>query len=368
VRVILGGVVLNIKRLVLLTVDGVRWQEVFSGLDPQLLEAKSYTTDEKGLRQKFWHDSHKHRRSRLMPFFWNTIEKEGAFIGDRQLDSEMEVSNAFWFSFPCYNEMLTGAPDPQIASNTPGPNPNISVLELINSHAAYRDKVWVYAAWDAFSEILNVERSGLKVSTGPLSETLETLTPEQRLLDRVERCTSPLWPSVRQDVHVHMQLMDRISAGNWRVLYAAYGATDDFGHDGSYDRYVHAINFFDNYVAEVWDAVNDGNTTLLLTTDHGRGYDPIDSWRDHMSGMFGQGTIAVQPNELTIAGSQHIWFAALGPDIPPKGLVRGNFTQAQVAATISDFLNIDMPMKVHTMAPSLAPQLRGEIKQIGKLN
>jgi hypothetical protein len=48
--------------------------------------------------------------------------------------------------------------------------------------------------------------------------------------------------------------------------------------------------------------------------------------------------------------------------------VRGNFTQAQVAATISDFLNIDMPMKVHTMAPSLAPQLRGEIEQIGKLN
>lgn len=365
-RISLGDVNLNIKRVVLLTVDGVRWQEVFSGLDPQLLESKLYSADEKGLRQKFWHDDHKQRRTRLMPFFWNTIANKGAFIGDRHLESKMEVSNAFWFSFPCYNEMLTGAPDPQIASNTPGPNPNISVLELINSQSAFRDKVWVYAAWDAFTEILNVERSGLKVSTGPLSETLDTLTPEQKLLDRVERCTSPLWPSVRQDVHVHMQLMDRVLTGNWRVLYAAYGATDDFGHDGSYDRYIHAINFFDKYVEEVWEAVNDGSTTLLLTTDHGRGSDPIDSWRDHMSGMFGHGTSKVQPNELTISGSQHIWLAALGPDIPRRGLIRGDFTQAQVAATIADFLNTDTPIQIDTMASSLAPQLRGEIAQIGQ--
>ena len=65
-------------------------------------------------------------------------------------------------------------------------------------------------------------------------------------------------------------------------------------------------------------------TTFVITTDHGRGTEPINTWRSH-------GT--------DIKGADEIWIAVLGPDTPALGEVNGckQLYQNQVAKTAARF-------------------------------
>jgi hypothetical protein len=56
-------------------------------------------------------------RRNLMPFFWDSIAVKGQLIGNRSLKSFASVTNRHWFSYPGYNEILTGFSDPLINTN-----------------------------------------------------------------------------------------------------------------------------------------------------------------------------------------------------------------------------------------------------------
>ncbi|HEU4606557.1 MAG TPA: hypothetical protein VFS31_00510 [Chitinophagaceae bacterium] len=42
------------KNLVVVTLDGMRWQEVFKGIDPLLTDDSLFNRNSKGMREKFW--------------------------------------------------------------------------------------------------------------------------------------------------------------------------------------------------------------------------------------------------------------------------------------------------------------------------
>jgi arylsulfatase A-like enzyme len=86
----------------------------------------------------------------------------------------------------------------------------------------------------------------------------------------------------------------------------------------------------DAYLAQLWqqaqaNPVTRDKTTLIVTTDHGRGNGA--KWTDH-----GQDVI----------GAERIWMAVMGPDVAGLG-VRRNVpsTQSQIAATIAAALGLD---------------------------
>lgn len=56
------------ENVILITLDGMRWQEVFGGADSALIKDKKYVEDVVGLRARFWHDQPEIRREKLMPF------------------------------------------------------------------------------------------------------------------------------------------------------------------------------------------------------------------------------------------------------------------------------------------------------------
>ena len=43
------------ENLVVVTLDGVRWQEVFAGVDPDLLDDERYSHDPQALKESYWH-------------------------------------------------------------------------------------------------------------------------------------------------------------------------------------------------------------------------------------------------------------------------------------------------------------------------
>jgi hypothetical protein len=68
------------------------------------------------------------------------------------------------------------------------------------------------------------------------------------------------------------------------VLYISYGETDEWGHGKRYDHFLTSTNRLDRWLRELWETAQSmpeyqGTTSLVLTTDHGRGLG--ESWTDH---------------------------------------------------------------------------------------
>ena len=104
--------------------DGLRWQEVFTGADPALINKENGVADAARFRGEFWRDSAAERRAVLLPFLWSTIARRGQIFGNRALGSDAYVTNGMNFSYPGYSEALCGVADPRIDSNDKKPNPN----------------------------------------------------------------------------------------------------------------------------------------------------------------------------------------------------------------------------------------------------
>src|SRR5882724_11896031 len=59
------------KNIFIITTDGFRWQEVFTGADSLLISNSEYVQDTTLAKELYWDDSPAARRKKLMPFFWN---------------------------------------------------------------------------------------------------------------------------------------------------------------------------------------------------------------------------------------------------------------------------------------------------------
>ena len=66
--------------LFIITIDGFRWQEIFSGADASLISNEKYTPDTATMKMMYWADNPDERRKKLMPFFWNIIACKRAVV------------------------------------------------------------------------------------------------------------------------------------------------------------------------------------------------------------------------------------------------------------------------------------------------
>src|SRR5918993_5027852 len=105
------------QNIVIVTLDGMRWQEVFGGADSILLRDKKFTKDSSGTHRAFWNPELNERRKMLFPFLWNTVAKAGQLYGNRWFGNKVDNANRYRFSYPGYNEIFTGYPDTLVNSN-----------------------------------------------------------------------------------------------------------------------------------------------------------------------------------------------------------------------------------------------------------
>jgi len=332
------------KNLVVVTIDGLRWQEVFRGADLALINNKKFVADSGLLKSTFWRKDKAENRSLLMPFFWQTIAKSGVIIGERDIGSKMSVANNWHFSYPGYSEIFTGIADNAINSNKKILNKNVSFLEWLNNKPSYGHKIAAFGGWDVFPYIFNTKRSHLYVNAGfmPLSENEVgyPLSSDMTLLNQLQKELPSPWHNVRFDSFTYRFAKDYLLTKKPRLLSISFGETDDFAHDGHYDQYIKSTHRTDAFIADLWHTLQTtsgykNNTTLLITTDHGRGSNAND-WQHHASKLATQ-TYMKDLNTFAngIVGSENIWFAAIGSDIKPQGVIvpKDEIKQKQIAAT-----------------------------------
>lgn len=272
-------------------IDGMRWQDVFGA-----------------------------GRDTLMPFLWSVVANQGQLLGNRELGSRMRVTNRRNNSYPGYQEMLAGYVDSRIDNNHYGPNPNVTVLEWLNRQPELHGRVAAFAHWQVFDDILAQRDSSVYVRAG-----------------------GPSGEETTDDAIVHRAVLRHLDERKPRVLFVGYGETDDWAHAGQRDRYLTAVRDADRFVRELWNALQSradyrGKTTLIVTTDHGRGRGR--QWSSH---------------GWRTRGSAETWLAIIGPGIPALGERRDTeTTTAQVAATIAGVLGYDYRAKVRRAAAPIA--------------
>jgi Type I phosphodiesterase / nucleotide pyrophosphatase len=332
--------------VVLIVTDGLRWQEVFTGADPLLLNDKaggSWMPVEE-LRQKYWRDDPKERRRLLMPFLWGTVATQGQIYGNRQRGSRAEVTNDKWFSYPGYNEMVSGVADPRIDKNEFGPNPNQTVFEWLNAQPGLAGQVEVFGTWNTFHDIFNEARSRLPVRAGATLLDPNDHSARGQLLAELNRTTTALEPGDPYDSFLYQALADHLRGHQPRVLFVGFGDTDNWGHSGRYDAVLEAAHHVDDFIGRLWQQMQAipayrDRTTFIITTDHGRG-GGLTEWKEHGAEEQGSG---------------NIWIAVIGPDTPALGERTDvvTVTQAQIAATVAAFVGQDYRKAKPAAAPPL---------------
>jgi hypothetical protein len=331
------------KNVFLLTADGVRWQEVFRGAeDMPLTKEFGNVGSSNEIRKLFWRETPVARREALMPFLWGTVAKEGQLWGNRDKGSEARVTNGRNFSYPGYNEFLTGVADPRIDSNDKVLNANTNVFEWLALQPGFRGRVAAAVNWDVLPWILNAPRAGFPVWSGFEVPTGTERLPAPSALTEIVEHGRTVWPGVLLDTFVAYAAKHAVRTLTPRAFYVSFGETDDWAHEGHYERYLKAAFEFDRFVGELWALVQSlpeyrGTTTFLIATDHGRGPAPV-AWRNH-----GQ----------EIVESSYIWVGVLGPDTPALGERSGTplLQQAQIAATVAAAVGLDFPSAIPRAAP-----------------
>ena len=336
--------------VVLISIDGLRWKELFNGADKALINDSAYMHNMEQIKGEFWRDDLQERREVLMPFMWQILGKSGQLYGNRAYDCNVNLANKHRFSSPGYNEMLVGYPDDvRINSNDPINNPNITVLEKINQLDEFNGKVYGSVMWAPIQNVVNETRSGIEVRGA--EESLHSYMSSSfsaafsmlgRTLGNVfSHGEMPAGDIFTEEpwFHAAVGLLDKITLNNAidivenedsRVLYVAFGSPDDTAHDSNYEGYLLSIRQVDGYIKTLWDTMQamdkyKGKTTFIITPDHGRGSN--EEWPHHGANF---------------EHADEVWSAMIGPNVVKKGEVKEScdLTLSQIASTVADVVGV----------------------------
>jgi hypothetical protein len=242
------------------------------------------------------------------------------------------VTNGQAFSYPGYNEMSVGFPNPAITSNEFGPNPNVSVFEWLNGSPDLAAHVAIYGTWQNYYDIFNQNRSHLVVQAGWTAPPKTGDASKDALFAKLFDTTTRFDEEDVGNSFLQVELLDYVRTHKPKVLFVGYGETDNWAHQGRYDLVLESAHRTDAFVKELWDTMQAipqyrGTTTFIITADHGRGSGPVE-WKEH---------------GVDEKGSENVWIAVMGPDTAPLG-ERKNVepvTQAQIAATLAALVGKD---------------------------
>jgi hypothetical protein len=205
------------------------------------------------------------------------------------------------------------------------------VLEFLNKQSRTKGKVAAFGAWDAFDSILNEKRGGFPVISGFNPTGGKTPNASEKLINAMLKDSFKPWLNDEcLDVFTHYSAFEWLKTRKPRVLYIAYGETDEWAHSGHYRSYLDAAHQVDAWIKQLWGYVQSdpqykNKTTLFITTDHGRGDEVKTEWTSHNN---------------KIKDSYQIWFAVMGPDTPVRGELKSEMQlyQQQFAQTIAKLM------------------------------
>lgn len=222
------------SNVVLLTIDGVRWQEFYGGADPARGSGAAF------------------------PWFWASLAPEGRVFDAR-------VANPIHLSLPGYQSIFAGSAQP-CGDNACGQIRATTFPErLVNELGLPRHEVASFASWTGLVYAIESHPGATFVDAG------------QRCGGGGEGCAlGAAELSARLDAATMAYALRYLERQRPAFLYIALNDADEEGHRGQYDRYLDALRRADRWIEEIVGTLErmgawGRRTALLITTDHGRG-------------------------------------------------------------------------------------------------
>ena len=316
--------------VVLVTLDGVRWQEIFQGVDTRLALEHGLTPEERVSARE------------LTPNLHRLLAQGGAALGADAGQSEMRASGPNFVSLPGYIELLTGRMRSGCTSNECGQVRSATLLDDLAANGCGNSAV--FSSWSG------IESATSRLGTSGMSSVGRTAGHDRALLAQVPAVAQVLRAGeqahaepgdgdFRRDELTARAALAYLQAAQPRLLFVSLGETDEYGHADDYRGYLNALRqadaFLGDLVVEVASQIAHGRpTTLLVTTDHGR----ADTFRDH--------------------GEKHpesarVWLVAAGSGIAARGLVHSAQPRylADIAPTIRQLLGVPAPPLLDSGSP-----------------
>jgi hypothetical protein len=322
------------RNIVIVTIDGTRWQEIVRGSDQAVAKALGQEVPRLAPRA-------------LAPNLWHMVD-EGVLLG-AQDGGQMEGS-APRVSLPGYLELLTGAPT-TCTGNDCRPVDRVTLLDELRDRLGLEPReVAVIASWELIERAAAYDPTAITISAGRhLGATRDGLrvTPcASELLDRAA-LGSP-FPGVadyRPDRFTSHLALEYLAHARPRFLFVALGDTDEQAHRKSYRGYLEALIAADQFVGALRSLLTQlgeygEETSVLVTTDHGRSSHFVDHGRHAPE-------------------SGAVWLIAAGGAIPVRPALspeRRHLTQ--VPPTVRALLGIDEPRPQDAL-PELLPAQSG---------
>lgn len=249
--------------VVIVTIDGVRWQEIFHGSDP-------FRSTEPPLDARS-----------LTPNLHALGERAGAFVGAPGYGT-ISATGPNYVSQPGYEEILSGrfsqCEDNHCARTT--------LPTFLDEARAAGAKVAAFASWERIDYASTATPGAFPVSAGRHGD--ERIAPWPGEGDyRPDRFTS--------EVAVAYYAKERPD-----VFFVGLGDPDEYAHRGDYAGYVDALRRADETVGRLIELA-DMKSTFIITADHGRAF----SFNNH-GGM---------------PEAARVWMVAAGPRFNARGPV-----------------------------------------------
>jgi hypothetical protein len=288
------------RTAVLVAIDGVRWQDVFGGVDPELAAAKGLTSEE---RLDAEH---------LVPNLHRLMTRDGAVVGAPSAATPMRASGPNYVSLPGYMEMLTGRSDTGCTSNLCGEVPFATIADDVAERGGLAA---VVASWPGIYHAAAATRGHVVMSIGRNGGENRFAfedDPNLAALLRKGEAAGP-WPGeedFRRDAATSDVACSYLESHRPTFLFVGLGETDEYAHQGDYRGYLAALHEADAVVGrlatQVASLTASGHpSTLLVTTDHGRS-----------SGFSTHGGDSPE--------SARVWLVATGAGIQARGATSSN--------------------------------------------
>jgi hypothetical protein len=337
------------SRLIVVSIDGVRVQEMFGGLDRNLLQAVigEQRVEEHALFKTYWRPDATERRRALMPFVWDELlTTHGSIVGNAAVGSVMTLGNRHRFSYPGYAELMLGvAYDDEIDSNDNRRYPHDTVLQYMRRLLVARpEQVALFGSWSSFQSI-PASRDG-DVFTNAGYTPYESDDPAIQMINRTQGDTVPPWTGSRYDAYTFRLGMAHLAQHRPLVQWFAFNDTDDWAHQRNYVRVVEHLHRLDDWLRELWTWIQSqvdyrDRTALVIVTDHGRGNGPTD-WNGHGG---------------DVAGAENVWAAFAVPGWQARGEWTNHppVSQSQIAATLAAIMGFNWRAAVPDAGAPLVP-------------
>lgn len=247
--------------VVLVVLDGVRWQEIFGGTTS--LDAASLT-----------------------PNLHRLASERGAALGGTTR-SAMYASGPNYVSLPSYREIFSGRAGTDCTEND---CPRIARPTIVDELHARGRSAAVFSSWEKIDLAAASRPDGITISAG-----------------RGGKPGNP-WPGAgdfRRDRATAELAVAHLEHERPDFLFLGLGEADEYAHHGDYVDYVGAIVLADRILGDVLATLErmgdrGARTHVFVTTDHGRSY----GFRDH-GGRYPE--------------SGRVWLVAAGPRIKARG-------------------------------------------------